>query len=173
MSKTEASKRLSTILLASLIAILVDLIVNVLYKPKLEVPERGYYIKIAEDDSRDSGDTAKEISLNIEKLMASANAEAGTKIIKKCVACHTFDQGGANKIGPNLWKIVNAQKAKKEGFAYSKAMLVAGGTWDQQSLFDFLKKPDKYIPGTKMFFIGIKKPEDITNIIAYLQEKAG
>ena len=173
MSGIELNKIAAAILLASLIAMLVGVVANVLYKPKLEVAERGYHIEVAEVDSSDSANTAEEAPLNIEELMASANAEAGARIIKKCVACHTFDQGGANKVGPNLWKIVNAQKGKKGRFAYSKAMLAAGGSWDQQSLFDFLKKPGKYMPGTKMSFAGIRKPDDIANVIAYLQEKAG
>lgn len=173
MSGIELNRIAAAILLASLVAMLVGVVANILYKPKLEVAERGYRTEVAEGDSDDSAGAASgEVLLNIEELMASANAEAGAKTIKKCVACHTFDQNGANKVGPNLWKVVNAQKGKKAGFAYSKAMLAVGGDWDQQSLFDFLKKPSKYIPGTKMSFAGIRKPEDIANVIAYLQEKA-
>jgi len=168
-SGLELNKIAAAILLASLIAMVVGVVSNALYKPKLEIAERGYQIEVAEDDSATS---TEEVELNIEELMAAANAEAGAKTIKKCVACHTFDQGAANKVGPNLWKIINAQKGQRPGFAYSKVMAEVGGIWDEQHLFDFLKKPGKYLPGTKMSFAGIRKPEDIANVIAYLKEKA-
>lgn len=170
MSGLELNKIAAAILLASLIAMVVGVVSNILYKPKLEVAQRGYQIEVAE-----SGELAgqpEEEPLDIETLMANANAEAGAKTIKKCVACHSFDQGGANKVGPNLWKVVNAQKGHKADYPYSKAILAAGGAWDNESLFHFLKKPSKFIPGTKMSFAGIRKPEEIADVIAYLKEKA-
>ena len=103
MSGIELNKIAAAILLASLVAMLVGVVANILYKPKLEVAERGYQIEVAEGGSDDStGAASGEVLLNIEELMASANAGAGAKTIKKCVACHTFDQNGANKVGPNL-----------------------------------------------------------------------
>ncbi|MEM6338847.1 MAG: cytochrome c family protein [Pseudomonadota bacterium] len=171
MSGLELNKIAAAILLASLIAMVVGVVSNILYKPKLEVAQRGYQIEVAEDSAPDVPGQPEE-PLNIEELMANANAEAGAKTIKKCVACHSFDQGGASKVGPNLWKIVNAQKGKKPGYPYSKAILAAGGSWDNESLFHFLKRPGKYMPGPKMSFAGIRKPEDIADVIAYLKEKA-
>ena len=112
MSGLELNKIVAAILIASLTAMVVGVVANVLYKPKLEIAERGYQIEVAEEDS-DSEIEVEEESLNIEELMTLANAEAGAKTIKKCVACHTFDQGGANKVGPNLWKIVNSKKSLK------------------------------------------------------------
>jgi cytochrome c len=170
MSGLELNKIAAAILLASLIAMVVGVVSNILYKPKLEVAQRGYQSEVAENDA--PAGQAEEKPLDIEKLMANANAEAGAKTIKKCVACHSFEQGGASKVGPNLWKIVNAQKGQKTDFLYSKAMLAAGGIWDNESLFHFLQKPSKFIPGTKMSFAGIRKPEEIADVIAYLKEKA-
>ena len=172
MSGLELNKIAAAVLLASLIAMVVGVVSNVLYKPKLEVAQRGYQIEVAESSGSEVPGGVPEAPLNIEELMASANADVGAKTIKKCVSCHSLDQGGANKVGPNLWKIVNAQKGKKAGFPYSKAMIASGGSWDDESLFHFLKKPGKFIPGTKMSFAGIRKPEDIANVIAYLKEKA-
>lgn len=172
MSGLELNKIIAAILLASLIAMVASVVSNILYKPKLEAAERGYKVDIAEDDSAAPGDKGEELKIDIEALMAKANAEAGAKVAKKCIACHTLDKGGANKVGPNLWNIVNAPKGKRPGFVYSKVMAAAGGVWDQQHLFDFLKRPGKYMPGTKMSFAGLSKPEDSADVIAYLKENA-
>ncbi len=172
MSSLELNKIAAAILLASLIAMLVGFVANILYKPKLEIVERGYKIEVADDASSGQGSSSAEPEkpVNIAEIMANANAENGAKLIKKCITCHSLNQGGANKVGPNLWKIIGKKKGAHPGFTYSKAMLASGGNWDNESLFRFLKKPSKYMPGTKMSFAGIKKPEDIANVIAYLKE---
>ena len=169
-SGLELNKIIAAILLSSLIAMIVGTVSNILYKPKLEVDERGYQIEISEDDAVSTDKEPEPI--DIEALMAAANAESGAKTIKKCIACHSLDQNGPNKVGPNLWGIFNAQRGKKPGFSYSKIMAGSGGIWDQEHLFAFLKKPGKYMPGTKMSFAGIKKPEDIADVIAFLRDKA-
>jgi cytochrome c len=171
MSGIELNKIAAAILLASLIAMVVGFVANILYKPKLELSQRGYHLEIEEADSTNAGGTP-EVPVDIKALMAKANAEAGAAIIKKCISCHTFDNGGANKIGPNLWKVAGGPKAHNKGFAYSKAMETAGGVWDDESLFKFLHKPSKFIPGTKMSFVGLSKPEEIVDVIAFLKEKA-
>lgn len=171
MSGIELYKIVAAILLASLIAMLVGFVANALYKPKLQVSQRGYHLGLEEANTINTG-KVKEDHLDIQKLMAKANAEAGAGIIKKCISCHSFDNGGANKVGPNLWKVAGAPKAHKNDFVYSKALKAAGGVWDDESLYKFLHKPSKFIPGTKMSFIGLSKPEEIADIIAFLKEKA-
>ncbi len=173
MSGLELNKIAASILLSSLIALIVSFVANILYKPDLEIEKRGYKIEVSENDSSasDAGQQPKE-EVNIEEIMASANAEHGAKIIKKCVNCHSLEQGGSNKVGPNLWGIVGKKKGTVPGFNYSKALLAFGGIWDKNSLYHFLQKPSKYMPGTKMSFAGLKKPQDIANVIAFLKEKA-
>jgi cytochrome c len=83
-----------------------------------------------------------------------------------------FEAGGANKVGPALWGIVNKAKASDDGFAYSAALAGFGGAWDYQSLNAFLAKPKAYISGTKMNFAGLKKPEDRANMVAWLRTMA-
>ena len=83
-----------------------------------------------------------------------------------------FDQGGANKVGPALWNIVNADKGAVDGFSYSGALVAFGGQWDYAALNAFLYKPKAYISGTKMNFAGLKKPSDRANMIAYLRQQA-
>ena len=102
-------------------------------------------------------------------LLAEADIAAGMKLAKKCTACHVFEEGVANKVGPGLWNIVNAGKGAVDGFGYSAALAGFGGAWDYQALNAFLYKPKAYIAGTKMNFAGLKKPKDRANMIAYLR----
>lgn len=104
-------------------------------------------------------------------LMASADAAAGEKVFGKCKACHKID--GANGTGPHLNGVVNRAVASVGEFAYSDAMKGHGGNWDPDSLYAFLANPKAYVPGTKMSFAGLPKPEDRANIIAYLQSLGG
>ena len=89
---------------------------------------------------------------------------------RKCTACHTFDQGGANRVGPNLWGVLGRTKAAVDGFSYSAAMADHGGIWGYQEMHDFLDKPKDYLPGTKMAFAGLRRPAEIADIIAYMRE---
>jgi len=97
--------------------------------------------------------------------------QRGAKLYSRCRACHTLDEGGANKVGPNLWAIYGSKTASKEGFAYSKAMKATDIIWDEETMDGYLKKPGTYMPGNKMTFIGLKKQEDRDAIQAYLKEK--
>jgi cytochrome c len=99
------------------------------------------------------------------------DAAKGKKYAKKCAACHTFDSGGKNKSGPNLFGIVGKGIAETEGYKYSKAFKARKGqdVWDVATLSAYLKKPKKWEPKTKMAFIGIKKDQKRANLIAYLE----
>lgn len=112
---------------------------------------------------------ASESAVDILPLIATADPAKGQSIAKKCLTCHSFDEGGAAKVGPNLWNVVGGPHAHMEGFNYSAAMKASTGTWDYASLDQFLTNPKAYIPGTKMSFPGIKKPEDRAAVIAYLR----
>lgn len=105
----------------------------------------------------------------IEELLAAADAARGAQIIRSCVACHGFDDGGPNKIGPNLYGVFGNEKGIHPGFAYSDALMEKGGVWDVASLNAFLWKPKRYIPGTKMNYIGLRKAEDRADVVKYLQ----
>jgi cytochrome c len=171
MSGLELNKIAAALLLSALIAMIVGLVANVLYKPKLDLAERGYSVQVTDED-QNAADT-KEVVVDIPKLMANANAVEGAKVVKKCIACHSLDQGGANKIGPNLWKVLDGPKAHRSDFTYSKVLASAGGVWDEDSMFHFLHKPSKFLPGTKMSFIGLSNPQDIANVIAYFRTNVG
>ena len=101
--------------------------------------------------------------------LAAGDADKGAKIYKKCKACHTLDEGGKNKVGPNLWNIVGRGVASIDGFNYSDAMASRGGEWSVTALNEFLANPKAIVPGTKMVFSGVKKDGARANLIAYLQ----
>ena len=106
---------------------------------------------------------------DIEERLKTADLAAGKLLIKKCVACHSFKVDGPNKIGPNLSNIYLRQIASLENFKYSKALLNIKGPWNNKNLDNFLLNPKKWVPGTQMSFVGIKKDNDRANIIKYLQ----
>jgi cytochrome c len=109
-------------------------------------------------------------------VLPTANIKAGEAVFAKCQSCHTDTQGGANGTGPNLWGIVGRHPASHGGFAYSSAMTEFGAkqpVWDYEHHYEYLKSPGKYVPGTKMTFVGLKKQEDRINIVAYLKTMGG
>lgn len=120
-------------------------------------------------------DAPKVASVSIGEMLASGNADKGAKVAKKCLACHSFDKGGKNKVGPNLYGIVGKNVGVTKGFKYSKAMKNYAGknkNWEYANLVTFLKKPKKAVPKTKMAFAGLKKDKDLSNLIAYLRTNA-
>jgi len=105
-------------------------------------------------------------------MAIAQDIKAGEKVFNKCKACHTVDEGGKNKLGPNLWNIVGAPIAAKEGYKYSKALKAYAeetGNWNEENLTAWFKKPKDLVKKTKMVFPGLKKADDITNLLAYLK----
>merc|ERR1712238_58789 len=97
------------------------------------------------------------------------NATAGAKLFKaKCATCHTCNDGGPNKQGPNLFGVIGRQSGQVAGFKYTKANKESGVMWENQQMFDYLENPKKYIKGTNMAFPGFKKPKDRSDVVAYL-----
>lgn len=159
---------LGTVFIAFSISIVSDAIFSV------HAPENpGFLIEAAEAGEGGGGGKEEAGPEPIGPLLASADVGKGQAVFKKCAACHTADNGGANKVGPNLWNIVNRPVASHEGFSYSSAMKehAQGGSavWDYESLSHFLLAPKKFVKGTAMGFAGLKKIDDRANIIAYLR----
>jgi cytochrome c len=112
---------------------------------------------------------AEEKPMDIAPLLAKADAKAGEQIAKKCAACHSFDKGGKNTVGPNQWGLVGSHFAHKDDYNYSPAVVaMKDKKWTAQNLSDFLDNPQKFLHGTKMAFAGIKNPQERANLIAYL-----
>lgn|GEM_PF-588253 len=96
--------------------------------------------------------------------------DKGARVYKKCRTCHTVEDGGRHKVGPNLWAIYDATAGTKEGFAYSKAMKESGIVWTAETMDGYMENPTKFMPGNRMSFIGLRKKEDRDNLQVYLRE---
>ncbi len=105
----------------------------------------------------------------IGPLLAAADPTKGQQLAKACAACHDFTKGGPNKVGPNLWDIVGRARGTVAGYAYSASMKTVGGEWTVEHLNAYLAKPRQAVPGNKMAYAGMAKPEDRAAVIAYLQ----
>ncbi len=113
--------------------------------------------------------TGEQDGTQLTAAVAAGDAAAGKKVFRKCRSCHSVKEG-KNGVGPSLYNVVGAEAGKAEGYrGYSNALQSAGVVWDSASLTAFLTKPRDYIPGTKMSFAGLKKEEDIVNLLAYLK----
>ena len=147
-----------------------DLIVNIDHNTKQETTRK---IKVLETDKTDSVAIKKEEVIEpISALLMNGSLESGQKIFKKCGSCHNIKKGSANKVGPNLWNIINRPVANVEGFSYSKALIENGGKWNYEELAKFLYKPKLYAKGTKMNFSGLKKVQDRANLVLFLRENS-
>ena len=110
------------------------------------------------------------IVILIFSIANAADPVNGKKVFKKCVACHSL-QEGKNKIGPSLYNLIDRKAGLVEGYKYSKAMKNSGVVWDEESLDEFLIKPRKFIPKTKMSFRGIKNKSLRDDLISFLKQK--
>lgn len=133
--------------------------------------EGGYAIEGVEEDGAGGADEGPGLAA----LLASGDAAAGEKAAQgRCGTCHTFDQGGAAKQGPNLWAVLGKPIGKHAaGFAYSSALSGHGGDWSYENMDAWLKSPKAFAPGTKMSFAGLSNGQDRANIMLYLQKQGG
>ena len=111
--------------------------------------------------------------VDLGTLLASADAERGKGTAKLCASCHTFEPGGPNRVGPNLWGVVGRDIAGARGFAYSPAVAGHPGAWTYEELDRYLASPARAIPGNKMAFNGVRNPKDRANLLAYLATLGG
>ncbi|NTS65424.1 cytochrome c family protein [Sphingomonas sp. HHU CXW] len=134
-----------------------------------ERPEKmGYAIEGVEEAG--GGGEAKAVP--IASLLPTADPAKGAEVFKKCAACHTINQGGANGVGPNLYATLGEGIAQgKGGYAFSDALKSVGGNWDFERMNAWLTSPRKFANGTKMTFAGLSNPEDRANVIAYLNQQ--
>jgi cytochrome c len=101
----------------------------------------------------------------------AGDAVNGAKVFNQCKVCHVAEKG-VNRVGPSLWGVVGRKASTVPGYTYSAANKKSGLTWDAKTLFVYLEAPQKLVPGTKMSFAGLKKPQDRADVIAFLKTKA-
>jgi len=133
-----------------------------------EKPEKmGYPIEGVEETGG-----AAAADKPIAARLATADPAKGAEVFKKCAACHTINQGGANGVGPNLYATLGEGIAQgKGGFAFSDGLKKVGGSWDFDKMDAWLKSPRKFADGTKMTFAGLGNADDRANVIAYLNQQ--
>ena len=173
MSGFEINKILASIIVAIIIFVIIGLVGNLVIKINYDEPQiTAYKIDIPETSADSSTQTSAndEMVESISLLLAGASLEQGEKIFKKCGACHNNEKDSKSKIGPNLWNLINRQKASVSGFAYSKALSDYGGKWTFEELNEFLYKPKEYIRGTKMNFAGLNDVGDRADLILWLRQ---
>ena len=176
MNAYEFNKIAGATLMALLVTTVIGFIGNALVHPvKLEKPVVTIE-GVAEEKPGAATAAAPAQVEPVTPLLAKANADAGKAIFKQCQTCHTDEKGGPNRIGPNLWDVIGRKKASEPGFAYSEAMkkFASSGedTWTFEGINKFISNPRAEVPGTKMTFVGLKKPEDRANVIAYLRTQS-
>src|SRR6476659_8715548 len=171
MNSFELNKILGAILATCLITLALNIGAGAIFAP--EKPAKpGFNIAVKEQGEGEKAGAAKEPDQPIETLLAKASVEKGQATAKQCQACHTFEKGGPNRVGPNLWGIVERARASEAGFNYSGPMKAKGGKWTCEELNHFLTNPRGYIPGTAMSFAGLSRDQQRADVIAYLDTLA-
>lgn len=169
MDSFELNKVAGAVLGAVLFAVGSGFVAELIYHPK-PAGKAGYDLPEPQPESGAPAEAAKVEPIAVR--LASANVEKGQGGTKACQACHSFEKGGPNKVGPDLWEIVERPKGGHGGFDYSAGLKEKGGTWTYDDLDHFLASPKGFIKGTKMAFAGIASPQDRANVIAYLRTLA-
>jgi cytochrome c len=165
----EANKIAAAILVGGMLTLSSGLIANMIYGGHEGGGEHG-----GGGAAAPAAPAAKPAPVEpISGLLASADVAKGQEIAKKCLSCHTFGKGEANKVGPNQWGLVGDPTAHKEDFqGYSEAMKNLHSTWSYENLNQFLANPKAHVPGTKMAFPGLPKTQDRADLIAWLRTQS-
>ena len=168
MNSFELNKILGAILGTCLITLALNIVAGAIFAP--EKPAKpGYAIAVKQEGGGGEKAAPKEQELPVEAVLASASADRGKDTARQCQACHTFEKGGPNRVGPNLWNIVGSARGEdRGGFNFSAAMKAKGGDWTFSELYQFLANPRGYIPGTNMTFAGLSRSQQRADVIAYL-----
>ena len=172
MDSFEINKIVAAVLMVALLIIGIGKLSKVIFhveKPKTP----GYAVEVEQATTvSSSAKTTVEEKIDIAALMAMGDVVSGEKIFKKCAACHSINKGGKNNIGPALYNVVERKVGGIADYKYSKALATYDKNWTFEELNGFLKKPAKYIRGTKMAYAGLRKEKDRASVIKYLNQNS-
>jgi cytochrome c len=170
----EMNKIAAAVLVAAILAMVSGILADRLIEPK-PLQKNVYAVAVPKSEQQPAQQAAAKPAgpEPITPLLASASVDAGKEVSKKCAVCHTFDKGGPNRVGPNLYGVVGSPMAEgRGGFPFSDALKEAakktGGKWTIDNLNHWLWNPQSFAKGTKMTFVGLPKAKDRADIIAYL-----
>jgi cytochrome c len=170
MSSFEWNKIIASVLTAMIVAMVSGILAGQLVRPK-ELPKPVFIVQGAEQTTAAPAEQGAAAALEpIGPLLAKADPKRGEQLAKVCQTCHTFNKGGPNKIGPNLWDVTEEQIASVPGYQFSAALEKdKNEKWDQEKLNQWLYNPQSFAKGTKMTFAGFSKAQDRADVIAYLE----
>jgi cytochrome c len=168
MDSFEVNKIAGAVLGVLLFAMGANVLSDILFTPK-KAGEMGYALPEPEPRAGAATQQAAAPSEPLPVLLAKADPAKGQAAARKCQTCHTFEKGGANKVGPNLYGVVGATKAHAQGFNYSAALKGKGGEWSYEELNAFIQNPKAHIPGTIMAFAGVSSANERADILAYMR----
>ncbi len=170
MDSFEFNKIAGAVLGTAIFIFVIRLVAETVYEP--EKPAKPGYVVEGVVETSAGGAPAAPVEESMPDwgtVLASADVAAGKTVSVKCEQCHDTSSAKTIKIGPPLFGVVGRARASVAGFDYSSAMKAKGGDWTYDEIFKFVKSPGAYIPGTKMTFAGLSKPEDRINLIAFLR----
>jgi cytochrome c len=172
MDSFETNKILGALLFTCLVLLTLNITAGAVFSPP-KPAKPGYEIAVPEHVAEGAGKEAAPVQDQpVEVVLASADPKRGETAAKKCATCHTFNKGEPNRVGPNLWGVVNRNKAAVPNFNYSAAMKAKGGNWTFDDVYHFIAAPKAFIPGTNMSFAGVPRPSERADIIAYLNAQS-
>jgi cytochrome c len=166
MDSFEFNKIAGAVLGACLGIMVIGKVSNALVHP--HIPEKPH-IEVKEEAAGATPAAATSAPVEVPAVTSSDAAAGKADFQKRCTTCHTAEQGGPNKVGPNLFGVTTRGRGKLQGFSYSSGMTEKGGDWTDDDLNHFLFKPAAFIKGTKMAFAGVPNNKERGDIIAFLK----